>query len=88
VRPKVKSSQGKETKVEAFEHLELFQVGRKRQSSGGAQLSSDSAEEIWTVEDFMSREQWKSAQSRRDSEPLDLAQIADSRQICREELEV
>jgi hypothetical protein len=66
---------GKETKVEAFEHLELFQV---REESAKAQEEhnylSDSAEEIWTIEDFTSREQWKSTQSRRDSEPLDLTQ--------------
>jgi hypothetical protein len=57
VRLKSKSLHREETKVEEFEHLEFLQVlEEKCQSSVGAIDTIGSAEKIWTIEDFTSRE--------------------------------
>jgi hypothetical protein len=85
----VKSSQGKETKVEAFEHLELFQV---REESAKAQEEHNCRR----IQPKRSRPlkiscPGSSGRARRAEEILSSwisLRIGDSRQICREELEV
>jgi hypothetical protein len=72
---KSQSSQRKRSEGRGLWTLGILpSAGRKRQNSGGATTVVGSAEKIWTIEDFASREQQEECKSRRDSEPLDLAQ--------------